>query len=241
MDGERCRPHTFNMYISVRLFAMLRQHAGSGHLNLDLPDGSTVTDALDRIADTAGLRDLIERMPLAVAVNREYANRDSVLEEGDELALVPPVSGGSSLHVRVVEGPLDPSALPALVSDPSAGATVCFLGTTRDVDWLDYEVYKEMAHERIEEILADAIDRHGLCAAAAEHRVGRVALGEPSVAIAVSSAHREAAFAGAREIIDRIKAEVPIWKQEVIQSGGVEGTRWVEGTTPDPAGRQWAG
>lgn len=241
MDGELRRPHTCSVYVSVRLFAMLRQSAGSGHLSLDLPDGATVGDALERLAETSGLRDLIERMPLAVAINRDYAKRDSVLEEGDELALVPPVSGGSSLHVRVVDGPLDPSALPALVSDPSAGATVCFLGTTRDVDWLDYEVYKEMAQERIEEILADAIDRHGLCAAAAEHRVGRVMLGEPSVAIAVSSAHREAAFTGAQEIIDRVKAEVPIWKQEVIQTGGVEDARWVEGTTPDPAGRQWAG
>jgi MoaE-MoaD fusion protein len=130
------------------------------------------------------------------------------------------------VHVRVTGEPLALDALVRRVSSPAAGAVVTFQGTTRDVDALEYEAYAEMAEERIEAIVVAAIERHGLEAAAAEHRIGTVPLAEPSVAVAVSAAHRGEAFAGAREIIDRIKQEAPIWKKEV------EGTeeRWVEGT-----------
>jgi molybdopterin synthase catalytic subunit len=110
------------------------------------------------------------------------------------------------------------------VRDPRAGAVVVFEGVTRDVGWLDYEAYVEMATEQITAIVVAAVERHGLCAAAAEHRVGRVPLSEPSVIVAVSAAHRGEAFAGAREIIDAIKARAPIWKTE-------EG-EWVEGAPP---------
>ena len=116
-------------------------------------------------------------------------------------------------------------ALLARVRDPRAGAVVTFQGVTREVERLEYEAYAEMAEPRIEAILRDAIERHGLCAAAAEHRVGTVPLSEPSVLVAVSAPHRGEAFAGAREVIDRIKAEAPIWKKEI--AGGEE--RWVEG------------
>jgi molybdopterin synthase catalytic subunit len=124
--------------------------------------------------------------------------------------------------------PLSLDAVTARVRDPRAGAVVTFQGVTRDVEKLEYEAYAEMAEERIAAIVADAVSRHGLCAAAAEHRVGDVPLSEPSVVVAVSAPHRGEAFAGAREIIDRLKAEAPIWKKEV--EGG-EG-RWVEGTRP---------
>jgi molybdopterin synthase catalytic subunit len=136
-------------------------------------------------------------------------------------------------HARVTEEPLSVERLAALVSRRAAGAIVTFQGTTRDVDQLEYEAYREMAEERIAAIVTDAIERHGLEAAATEHRVGTVALGAASVAVAVSAAHREEAFAGAREIIDRIKAEAPIWKKEV--DAGSE--RWVEGTPPGDGGR----
>jgi molybdopterin synthase catalytic subunit len=106
---------------------------------------------------------------------------------------------------------------------------VTFLGVTRDVDELNYEAYTEMAERKIAEIVRAAVTRHGLCAAAAEHRVGTVPLSEPSVAIAVSAPHRDAAFRGAREIIDEIKAQAPIWKKE-------EG-EWVPGPTPEPPPR----
>jgi molybdopterin converting factor subunit 1 len=211
--------------VRVRLFAMLRERAGSGEITLDLPDGARVRDALDSLGGLA------DGLPLVMAVNREYAPEDHVLDPGDELALIPPVSGGSAagvLHARVVNEPLALDALVARVGDPRAGAVVTFQGVTREVDRLDYEAYVEMAEERIGAIVADAVERHSLCAAACEHRVGEVPLGEPSVAVAVSAPHRGEAFAGAREIIDRVKAEAPIWKKEV--EGG-EG-RWVDGKRP---------
>jgi molybdopterin synthase catalytic subunit len=131
-------------------------------------------------------------------------------------------------HARVTQEPLSLDALALRVSRPGAGAVVTFQGTTRDVDRLEYEAYAEMAEERIAAILADCMARHGLEAAAAEHRTGTVPLGEASVIVAVSAAHRGEAFAGAREAIDRIKAEAPIWKREVEDGQG----RWVEGTPP---------
>ena len=116
---------------------------------------------------------------------------------------------------HVTEQPLSVERVTDAVRRPGAGAIVTFQGTTRDVERLDYEAYREMAEAKIAEIVAEAIERHGLEAAAAEHRVGPVALGEPSVIVAASAAHREQAFAGARELIDRIKAEAPIWKKEI--------------------------
>jgi len=135
----------------------------------------------------------------------------------------------STAHARVTDEPLSVERLSRLVGRPSAGAIVTFQGTTRDVERLEYEAYREMAEERIAAIVADAIARHGLEAAAAEHRVGSVPRGEASVAVAASAVHRGEAFAGAREIIDRIKAEAPIWKKEVEQGE----VRWVEGTRPE--------
>jgi MoaE-MoaD fusion protein len=133
----------------------------------------------------------------------------------------------AAVHVRVTDLALSLDELAKRVGRPGAGAIVTFQGTTRDVERLDYEAYLEMAEERITAIVAEAIERHGLEAAAAEHRIGSVPLGEASVIVAASAAHRPEAFAGAREIIDRIKDEAPIWKKEI----GPEGGRWVEGST----------
>ncbi len=208
------------MQVSVRLFAGLRERAGAAAISLELPDDACVGDALARMTElTAGL-------PVVMAVNREYAGTEHPLRAGDELALIPPVSGGSTgaLHVRLSAEPLRLDPLLAIVRDPRAGAVTSFLGVTREVVALEYEAYPEMAVEQMRAIVAAAIADHGLCAAAAEHRTGIVPLSEPSVAIAVSAPHREAAFAGARQIIDRIKALAPIWKKE-------EG-EWVQGTTP---------
>jgi molybdopterin converting factor subunit 1 len=215
------------MEVTVRLFAMLRERAGTSEVTVELPEGARVRDALDALGDLAG------GMPLVMAVNREYAPEDAPLDAGDELALIPPVSGGEATvaHARVTEESLSLDSLVARVREPRAGAVVTFQGVTRDVERLDYEAYVEMAEARISEIVGEAIGRHGLCAAACEHRVGEVPLSEPSVAVAVSAPHRGEAFAGAREIIDRVKAEAPIWKREV--EGG-EG-RWVEGARPEGA------
>jgi MoaE-MoaD fusion protein len=190
------------MKVSVRLFAVLRERAGRNIVEVELPDGATVRDAIAALPVAQGV-------PVVMAVNREVAAEDVVLRPDDELALIPPVSGGA-IHTE----PLSVDALIERVRDPRAGAVVTFSGVTREVDFLDYEAYAEMAAEQIEVIVTDAIERHGLCKAAADHRIGRVELGEASVVVAASAPHRDAAFAGAREIIDEIKARVPIWKRE---------------------------
>jgi molybdopterin synthase catalytic subunit len=211
------------VHVTVRLFAILRERAGAGSVDLELPEGARVADAL------AELGPLAEGLPLVMAVNREYAPEDHELSSGDELALIPPVSGGEPVPwARVTAEPLSLSELAERVRDPRAGAVVTFSGVTREVEKLEYEAYEEMALERLRSIAAEAVERHGLCAAAVEHRVGDVPLSEPSVVVAASAPHRGEAFAGAREIIDRAKAEAPIWKREV---DGEEG-RWVEGTRP---------
>lgn len=223
------------MNVSVRLFAILRERAGAETIELELPEGATVAEALDTLREEGGpLGELLERLPVRLAVNREYADEAATLGERDELALVPPVSGGSGgselprVHARISSAPLSLEAISAAVVRDAAGAVVSFQGITREVERLEYEAYAEMATERIEAILTDCADRHGLEAIAAEHRVGAVPRGEPSVIVAASSAHRPEAFEGAREAIDRIKAEAPIWKAEVDG----EEARWVEGTRP---------
>jgi molybdopterin converting factor subunit 1 len=222
------------MRISVRLFALMRERAGTGTLELELDDGARVADALAALGQQPALEELVRRIPLRVAVNREYAATDTELHAGDELAVIPPVSGGASaVAARVSSEPLSRERLVAAVGDPGAGAVVVFEGRTREVERLEYEAYVEMAAERIELIMRECAERHSLHAALAEHRVGPVPLGEPSVIVAVSAAHRDEAFAGAREAIDRIKAEVPIWKREHPRDAE---PRWVSGSPP-PSGR----
>jgi molybdopterin synthase catalytic subunit/molybdopterin converting factor small subunit len=215
------------MRVRVRLFAVLRERAGADSVDLELDEDATVADAVSALAPVAG------EMPFRVAVNREYADDSARISPDDELAAIPPVSGGAGDVTRVVRArvsgePLDLAGLVASVGDPGAGAIVTFQGVTREVDLLEYEAYAEMAELRLEEILRDCAARHGLRAVAAEHRVGEVPLGESSVIVAVSAAHREEAFAGARDAIDRIKAEAPIWKKEIADGG----EHWVEGALP---------
>lgn len=205
------------MELTVRLFAGLRERAGADSVTVELPDGATAGDLLAAM-------DLAPRACI-VAVDREYVPAEHVLDAGAEVALIPPVSGGAAPHVRVTAEPLDPAPLLAAVRDARAGAVVLFEGVTRDVAFLDYEAYGEMAAPVIERIAEDERERHGLCAVAVEHRTGRVPLGEPSVLVAVSAPHRAEAFAGCRAVMDRIKAEAPVWKRE-------EG-EWVEGTLPE--------
>ena len=206
------------MKVRIRLFAGLRERAGAGEVELDLPEQARVRDALDR------LRAITSDVPVVMAINQEYADEEAILRAGDELALIPPVSGGAQVHARVTDQAIAVDPLLEFVRDPAAGAVVTFHGVTREVKELEYEAYAEMAERQIAEIVTEAVARHGLCAAAAEHRTGTVPRSEPSVVVAVSAPHRGEAFAGAREIIDRIKAQAPIWKKE---SGD-----WVEGSTP---------
>jgi molybdopterin synthase catalytic subunit/molybdopterin converting factor small subunit len=207
------------MKVSVRLFAGLRERAGAQHIEVELPDGALVEDLLAAMAQTP----VGELRPgqCVVAINREYA---------DEIALIPPVSGGAGpvRSVRVTGEPLDVAAVSAAVRDPRAGAVVVFEGVTREVAELDYEAYAEMAAAKLRAIGEEEAKRHGLCAVALEHRVGTVPMSEPSVLVAASAPHRGEAFAGARALIDRVKAEAPIWKVEV---DGADRRR-VEGTLP---------
>jgi MoaE-MoaD fusion protein len=241
-DKSRGDPGDATMEVEVRLFAILRERMGRDRVRLTLAPAATVADALRSLAELAPLGELLERLPVRLAVNRDYATAETVLAPEDELALIPPVSGGApepladasplaACHVRVTEEPLSLDALSRMVGDPRAGALVVFQGVTREVERLDYEAYIAMAQERIEEIARECVDAHRLCRAAVEHRIGSVPLGEPSVIVAVSAPHRAEAFAGAREAIDRVKAQAPIWKRE--HASGEPG-RWAAGTVPSP-------
>ena len=229
------------MRISVRLFAGLRERAGADHVEVELPEGASVADLLAAMGSTP-VGELAPRSCI-VALNREYADEHAVVGESDEVALVPPVSGGATPAgddaaatreagpvrlAAVVDGPLDIAQVARAVRDPRAGAVVTFEGVTREVEALDYEAYLEMAPEKLRAIGEDEAARHGLCAVALVHRYGRVPLSEPSVVVAASAPHRGEAFAGARALIDRVKAEAPIWKVELTG----DGPRRVEGTLP---------
>ena len=198
----------------MRLFAGLRERAGYSERELA---------GVARVADVwpaLGLGD--EPDGLLYAVNREYADAGRELADGDEVALIPPVSGGS---FRVTEEPLSLDAVVGEVADESAGAVATFLGTVRresrgrTVLYLEYEAYAEMAAGVMAQIAADLEQRYDLWAVAIHHRVGRVEIGEASVAIAVSAPHREDALAACKEAIDTLKQTVPLWKKEVYEDG----------------------
>ena len=215
------------MKVQVRLFARYREAAGRDSLDLELPDGGTVERAWEAVARQ--LPALEPYRPFTLfALRNDYVDADRPLADGDELCLFPPVSGGAGPAVRVTGEALDVAALSAAVRDPRAGAVVVFEGVTREVPELEYEAYAEMAAERIARIATEEAGRHGLCAVAVEHRTGTVPLGEPSVIVAASAPHRGEAFAGARALIDRVKAEAPIWKVELT----AEGARRVDGVLP---------
>ncbi len=218
------------VHVQVRLFAVLRERAGSSRIELELPDGATVGDALTKLAAGGPLGGLIELLPVRMAVNRDYASADTVLGPDDELALIPPVSGGAPhATTRLREEPLSVEELARAVGRDEAGAIVVFCGVTREVASLDYEAYREMAEEQLAQIARECAERHALAAIAIDHRVGSVPLGEPSVVVAVSAAHREEAFAGAREAIDRVKEQAAIWKRAVENDGTAQ---WVDGMAP---------
>jgi molybdopterin synthase catalytic subunit/molybdopterin converting factor small subunit len=223
------------MDVTVRLFASLREHAGAGTLKLELADGATVADAIAALRGGA-LAGLPENAPFVTAVAREYVKPEHPLAAGDELALVPPVSGGAPQAdagaVRladVVDETIDVEAVRRSVADPSTGATVVFMGTTREVPSLEYEAYVDMAREQIAQLAERVVAEHGCVAVACVHRVGIVPLGDPSVVVAASAAHRAEAFDGARALLDAVKAQAPIWKKEHYEDGDAA---WVEGTLP---------
>lgn len=232
------------MHVRVRLFAALREQAGSGSIELELPEGAVVGDVWGALALGA------EPPGLLFARNRAYVDRDAPLAPGDEVALIPPVSGGvgsdpvvggSSLptarsiggeanpRFRLSAEPLSVEAALAEVRRAEAGAVALFVGTTRsrsrgrEVLFLEYEAYEGMAQEVMAELARGLHERHELCEIAIHHRVGRVEVGETSVVIAVSAPHRAAALAACAEAIEELKVTVPLWKKEVY----VGGEEWI--------------
>jgi len=203
----------------VRLFAGLRELAGAGRRELELADGAAVKDVWAALGLPGG-----EPEGLLYAVNREYAPAGRTLADGDEVGLIPPVSGGAD-DVRVTDQPLSLETVVDAVSADDAGAVATFTGTVRrssrgrTVEHLEYEAYEDMAVGLLARLAAELRERHGLTGVAIHHRTGRVEIGEASVVIAVSAPHREAAFAACREAIETLKTEIPLWKKEVYEGG----------------------
>jgi molybdopterin synthase catalytic subunit len=199
--------------VSIRLFAGLRERAGWSKREVEATTVGDVWAAL-------GLGD--EPDGLLYAVNKEYAARDRSLAPGDEVALIPPVSGGAFL---LSEEPLSLERVVDEVRSEEAGAVATFTGTTRvhsrgrTVTHLEYEAYEGMAERVMAEIAEALHDRYALCGVAIHHRVGHVGIGDTSVVIAVSAAHRGDALAACKDAIDELKERVPLWKKEVYEGG----------------------
>jgi molybdopterin synthase catalytic subunit len=208
------------MTVRVRLFAGLRERAGQGSLEIDLPSGSTIAD----VWPSLGLGD--EPAGLLYARNKAYVDRSTPLASGDEVAVIPPVSGGD---FRLSASPLSVDDAVAEVRDDEAGAIATFVGTTRahsrgrEVIHLEYEAYEGMAEQVMADLASKLAERHELRKVAIHHRVGRVGIGETSVVIAVSAQHRAAALAACTEAIDELKVSVPLWKKETY----VGGEEWI--------------
>jgi MoaE-MoaD fusion protein len=224
------------MRVTVLFFGVLKEMLGGESQMLDLPHGATV-DAV--------LRHYCERLPkqpnlwpsLAVAVNQSYALGSCVLRDGDEVALLPPVSGGSSAPiVALVREPINSESVVTAVKQGEDGAVVVFDGIVRNHTrgrrtlYLVYEAYEDMALRMMHELARQAVAEHVVRQVALLHRLGRLEVGETSVLIAVSSAHRAQAFEACRWLIDTLKKTVPIWKKEHFEDGAV----WADGE-PFPA------
>jgi molybdopterin synthase catalytic subunit len=211
------------MQVRVRLFAALRERAGVSERELELAAGARAADVWP------ALPELGEAPPgVLLAVNKEYVEGDHELRDGDEVALIPPVSGGdvAAPHaIHLTDSAIDVAAVIAEAADERAGAVATFLGTTRvqsrgrTVLHLDYEAYEDMAEQEMGRIADELAARYDLCRIAITHRVGRVEIGETSVAIAVSAPHRADALAACKDAIDTLKDRVPLWKKEVYEGG----------------------
>jgi molybdopterin synthase catalytic subunit/molybdopterin converting factor small subunit len=201
--------------ITVRLFAGLRERAGVARVVLD--DVANVDEVWARLQLGE------EPGGLLYAVNREYVERGHALADGDEVALIPPVSGGAPYLITAE--PVDLQRVVQEVARDGAGAVATFLGTVRSnsrgraVQYLEYEAFEEMAEPMLARLGGRLTEKHGLSAVAIHHRIGRVEIGEPSVAIAVSAPHRAAALDACREAIDTLKETIPLWKKEVYAGG----------------------
>ena len=232
--------------VTLRLFAVYRERVGGDCIEVTLPSGATVEDALRRLAESHPVTAPLLATTM-VAVNQSYVERSEPLRAGDEVALIPPVSGGLDYpspdpRILITDAPLDAERVTAMVSNTANGGVVTFQGVTRDetggrsVVRLDYEAYPEMAYKTLQQIFGEVEERWGIADLALAHRIGRLELGEASLVVAVGAAHRAEAFAAAMYVVDRLKEIVPIWKKEHFQDGSV----WVAlGSSAPPEG--WTG
>ncbi len=231
------------MRVTVRFFASIRERLRREAADFELAPGSSVGDLWEMIcAAHPALAE--QRRAVSFAVNREYVDMEHGLADGDEIAVIPPVSGGAPLF-RIVREPVVLQELIDAVADPASGAIATFLGVTRNhndgrrVLGLEYEAYAEMAVREMEHIGETARQRWDIRAIAIMHRIGRVPIGEASVGIAVSSSHRRAAFEACHFAIDRLKEVVPIWKKEYFEGGEVWiGSQTGERREPFPPGER---
>ena len=228
------------MRVQVLYFGVLKDHLAGGSQMLDLPQGATVETLLAYHRKLAPEQRKLWSV-LAIAVNQEYSSLTRVLEDGDEVALLPPVSGGSApeenevrlAHPRIalVREPIDTKRLVTSLKQGEDGAVVVFDGIVRDNTrgrrtlYLVYEAYEEMALRLMRSIADDAVAAHGVREVAIVHRLGKLEVGETSVLIAAASAHRGQAFDACRWLIDTLKKKVPIWKKEHFEDGAV----WADG------------
>ncbi|OLD26028.1 MAG: molybdopterin converting factor subunit 1 [Chloroflexi bacterium 13_1_40CM_3_65_12] len=221
------------MAVRTRLFARLREQAGTDAETVEVRPGSTVDDVYDALRKAhAGLE--ANRESVRVAVNQEFADWDAIVSDGDEVAFIPPVSGGThavGVLFELTTDPLDPRRLEAAVAHKGAGAICTFTGIVRDssrgrsVTHLEYEAYGEMATAEMRKIAAEIGERWPEARVAMAHRTGRLEIGEASVVVSVSCPHRAEAIDACRWGIDRLKESVPIWKKE----HAADGTYWIEG------------
>jgi len=214
--------------LTIKLFATLRERARIAEIDREFPEGTTIAEIWQRLLgefpELGGHRDAI-----AYAVNHEYVKDDYRPRDRDEVAFIPPVSGGSETPwlgpISIGRDAIDVSALEQSVASPAAGAIVTFAGTTREsnvgrkVIRLEYEAYEPMALSEMRKLAIEAGERWKIVRIAIQHRVGLVEIGQTSVAIAVASAHRAEAFEACRFAIDRLKEIVPIWKKEYFEGG----------------------
>jgi molybdopterin synthase catalytic subunit len=219
--------------VRTRLFARLREQAGTDAQSVEVRSGSTVDDVYDVLRKAhPGLE--ANRESVRVAVNQEFVDWDSIVSDGDEVAFIPPVSGGAhavGVLFELTTDPLDPRRLEAAVAHKGAGAICTFTGIVRDssrgrsVTHLEYEAYGEMATAEMRKIAAEIAERWPEARVAMAHRTGRLEIGEASVVVSVSCPHRAEAIDACRWGIDRLKESVPIWKKEHAS----DGTYWIEG------------
>jgi molybdopterin converting factor subunit 1 len=215
------------MRVHLRYFAIIRETLGRSEETRDVEDGTTAGSLFDQIAGEEPRLAAMKRSVMLM-VNQEYVPASQPLGDGDELALIPPVSGGAGkMHFRMTTDVLDPREAERIVADPATGATVTFTGTVRDnargraVRALDYEAYAPAAEKMMAKIGDEIRERWGIDRIAIIHRMGLLEVGEASVVIAMSSAHRDEAFDACRYAIERLKEIVPIWKKEFYEDGAV--------------------